>query len=46
MGNPHRYISGYSQFGENGWWRLVDPTKPPEYEPKAATATVPSKATV
>ena len=34
-GNPHRFQSGYTQFGETGWWRLVDPIKVPDFQPKA-----------
>lgn len=29
-GNPHQFTSGYGFFKESGWWKLTDPTKPPE----------------
>ena len=39
-GNPHRFQSGYSQFGETGWWRLVDPITAPEYNPLTAKPVI------
>jgi len=35
-GNPQKFQSGYAQFGESGWWRLVDAIKAPEYQPKSS----------
>ncbi|XP_039260294.1 cysteine-rich protein 2-binding protein-like isoform X2 [Styela clava] len=34
-GNPHQFTSGYGFFKESGWWKLTDPTKPPEYTPSS-----------
>ena len=44
-GNPQKFQSGYAQFGETGWWRLVDAINAPEYQPKSSkpTITIPSK---
>uniref|UniRef100_H2Z2D5 N-acetyltransferase domain-containing protein n=1 Tax=Ciona savignyi TaxID=51511 RepID=H2Z2D5_CIOSA len=42
LGNPQHFQSGFGVFTDSGWWRLLDPTRAPEYVPGAAITSTPS----
>uniref|UniRef100_H2Z2D3 Zinc finger PHD-type domain-containing protein n=1 Tax=Ciona savignyi TaxID=51511 RepID=H2Z2D3_CIOSA len=41
LGNPQHFQSGFGVFTDSGWWRLLDPTRAPEYVPGAAITSTP-----